>query len=279
MRDINRREVLKSVGVSSSALFGFSGGAVGTESESITIRSLSGSERSQAISSALSDNKSRLVRGELGNGRMRPIREDALCNRVTPSRADPYRVVVVPFAQDGSSPEKTERRDEEVLLRWIETEREWTELGRVVGYRIVPVDRQNGHPVAWEATTYHVNAQDVVSQTEHIESPEPSDATDVGPNDIIGPPPAGGCDPPWNCLGAESQCGWDWVCVVGIAASLGSLTGCSTCASTPNPFSCGVCISSAVAAGVALTCDPTTGCDLVYSCDPCFCENPIPPGC
>jgi hypothetical protein len=275
---IARRDVLKSVGVSGSTLVGFGTTAAAAEDPQIDVTQLSGARRNKVVSAAMSDGRTRRIRAEMRNGEFYPEPDDARCARVEPASAESYRVVVIPFEQAGVNRKGVEDQDEQVLLRWLDDDRAWTELGRVVGHRMETVERQNGQPTGCRATTYHVQSGEVVSRTKDVGAPEPTDGRGISPNKIIGPPPGHECQPA-HCLGAESPCGWDWECVTFLAASYGSLYGCTGCNAGAVPM-CGACILAIIAAyGTTINCDPTQDCELEYSCDPCYCENPVPPGC
>jgi len=88
------------------------------------------------------------------------------------------------------------------------------------------------------------------------------------------------CPEPGACQGVESSCGWDLVCITAIASSYTGIAGCYSCTIDPTKLTCVPCIGSLVSAGITtFTCDPTNGCEYHETCDPCHCDNPIPPGC
>lgn len=260
------------MGASGSALVGFSGAAAAsTDAEDVDVTTLSGDERTKAITEARSDPLTKRIRAALTESGWRSNASGATCLESDPPGAEPYRIVVVPFERSGSN----QPREEQVNLRWIDEVPAGTELDRVVGHRAVPLDRAENtdRQTDWETTTYQVDSGDVVSRTSQI------DTETVEPSQVIAPPPGGGCD--HGCWGGEYECeSYDWQCIISIATGFaGALRGCAPCAAEPTKALCGLCLAGVIIEGYALPCSPGENCGVEYSCHPCHCDEPTPPGC
>lgn len=258
-----RRNILKhigGIGITSAAFSGTSIAQPSSENSSKKdsdlpdVNRLKKSERQNLIGRIMSDPHAQKIQSELRVDGWSPGINDGIYRSIEPPSKKPYNVAVIPF--NGPDHTETEQRN----LAWVEKRyADSLDLPHVFGHK---AESESSSDISKNSTSW--STESYIPDNEFIKYI--TSRNEVGTNDIIDPPPPGGC----YCRLRMKECSeTNWTCVMAYVLAVPATAGlCYACYQSAGWLTqaCFGCLGIASGDLALIDSCETIDCEVWYEC-------------